>query len=139
MNGRSKLRMNLLRLAVGLGCAFSFSSCVIYGHRERVVRITNRDTGKPVGEVRFRFTHAVPAVHLPKTPEPIDVLLGPNGEAKVRFPVVMGWARVNGASALLHPENIREGGSFELEKQPTVRSERFKTTMVLEIEKPHHP
>jgi hypothetical protein len=139
MNVRSKLRVNLLRPALVLACAFSFSSCVIYSHRERVVRVTNRDTGKPVSGARFRFTHAVPAVHLPKTPERIDVSLGSNGEARIRFPVVMGWAGVNDASALLHPENIRDGGTFEFKPDSTIARERSKPTMVLKIEKPHHP
>ena len=93
----------------------------------------------PVSGARFQFTHAVPAVHLPRTPEPVDVVLGANGEARLRLPVVMGWARVNGVSVLLHPENIRDGGTFEVSSDPAQTSRRRVPAMLLRIEKAERP
>jgi hypothetical protein len=134
-----QLHTNLLSL---LACAVwggMLSSCVIYTHRDRVVRVSHRDTGEPVSDARFQFTHAVPAVHLPEAPERIDVPLGSNGEARVRFPVVMGWARVNGSSVLLHPENVRDGGTFELAPRSASDSGRSAPKTLLRIEKIRDP
>lgn len=75
-------------------------------------------------------------MYLPKPPEPIDLPLGPKGEARMRFPVVMGWARVGDESILLRPEDIRDGGTFELRGNTSVKSSQFSSSMLLKIEKP---
>lgn len=139
MNVRDKLLVNLFRLAACVLCACVPCSCVIYTHRDRLVQVSNRETGAPVSGARFQFTHAVPAVHLPRSPEPIDVLLGANGEAKLRLPVVMGWARVNGVSVLLQPEDIRDGGSFEISSDSKQASRHRTPPMLLRIEKVSRP
>ena len=117
-------------------CIVMNCSCVVYRHHDRMVEVSDCDTGKAISGARFKFSHAVPALHLPRTPDAVDVALGSGGEARVKLPAVTGWARVGDASTVLHASDIRNGGTFDLHILPEAGGVPSTARFKLVIRKP---
>ena len=76
--------------------------------------VTEQKSGKPISRGELSFDHVVPALYIPKPPEPITARLNEQGQAVVRFPAVMGHVTVNRRGVMLEGSDIRRGGEFDL-------------------------
>jgi hypothetical protein len=86
----------------------------MYRSYDRDVRIWNSATGQVAANDEFRFSHATPVLHIPKSPAPVRVRLDSQGKATVRLPGVFGMAGTSRYNALIHARFVRDGGTVEL-------------------------
>lgn len=107
----------LARVLAFLAVTAGLQSCVLYKHYDREVRVWNPKTSQVSSGDEFRFSHAVPAPHFPRNPDPVRVQLDPDGVAMVRLPAVLGWAGTSRhGTALIDGPLIRDGGTAELKR-----------------------
>ena len=96
--------------------------CIIYRNCNRNVTVWDSHTGRTAASKRFSFSHATPAIYLPKAPEPVEAQLDANGSATVTLPAVAGWAGTTDNFALIDGKMIRDGGTFPLYQEGTAGS-----------------
>lgn len=108
----------LARVLAFFAATVGLQSCVLYKHYDREVRVWNPKTSQVSSGDEFRFSHAVPAPHFPRNPDPVRVQLDPDGVAQIRLPAVLGWAGTSRrGTALIDGPLIRDGGTAELKRQ----------------------